>query len=46
MSNGMEKRKGSVLPADGLQRGEEQELQQSGKKLRIRAVFSALLMLI
>ncbi len=46
MSRGMEKRKGSVLPADGLQREDEQKSHQPGEKLRIRAVFSALLMLI
>jgi len=28
MSRRMEKRKGSILPADGLQRGEEQKFRQ------------------
>lgn len=41
MSRRMEKRKGSVLPADGLQSEDDQKMYWSGKKLRIHAVFSA-----
>ena len=44
MSNG--KRKGSVLPADGLQRGDEQKSHQAGGKLCVRSVLSAFHMLI
>ena len=44
MSRGDEKRMCALRPSDSLQRSEERNMQQSGKKLRIRAVFSALYM--
>ncbi len=46
MSIGRGTRKGDILPADSLQRADDEEVPQQKKKLRIHAVFSRLCMVI